>query len=107
MQALLASWNISDAVIDDLNNGVKVESLSSRKCEKQCNVTKQILLELDTDLLETNRTVWNALRVLLLGDNQILKDSRQPSYLDSLSSTLKLKSTEESKEIQVNFLKGA
>jgi hypothetical protein len=94
LQALLDSWNVSDAVIDDLSQGIKVESLNTRKCKKQCNATKQILLELETDLLETNRAVWEALRVLLLGENPILKDSRQPSLLDGLAQTLKLKSTQ-------------
>ena len=36
-----------------------------------------------------------------------MKDSRQASYFDSLSQALKLRSTQENKEIKVDFLKGA
>jgi hypothetical protein len=76
---------VSTNLIGELNEGIEVQSLNIRQCRDQCSVDKRIILELGADLLETNRSLWKALRALQLGEDEVLKDSRQSSFFDCLS----------------------
>ena len=79
----LYGLGINPSLISELQtSGLLLHRLNVREGSNKpycanCSGDKHIILDLDIDLFQTNRTLWQAIRKIYIGDSPILASSAQ------------------------------